>query len=152
MWLRLLIFLLLNFSALGIGSFFTGSGVSSDWYRELAKAPWTPPGWVFGFAWTSIMLCFSLYMSLLWVRIENRKELILLYGFQWLLNVVWNPAFFYFHLTGISMVVIAALTVLVGYFVWHYRKNLVWKTLLLLPYFIWLLIASSLNGYIVIRN
>ena len=47
---RIIIFLVLNFGALGIGGLFTGKGVPSEWYNELNKAPWSPPGWVFGFA------------------------------------------------------------------------------------------------------
>ena len=149
---RLLIFLLLNFGALGIGGYFTGAGVRSDWYADLAKAPWTPPGWVFGFAWTSIMICFSIYMAFLWKTGIDKKRLASLYSLQWLLNVLWNPLFFYFHRTGLSMFDISALTLLVGYLLFHYRKDLLWKSALLLPYFIWLLIASSLNGFIVLGN
>ena len=66
MILRVLSFLVLNFLALGIGGIFTGKGVPSEWYVQLNKAPWTPPGWMFGFAWTSIMICFALYMAYLW--------------------------------------------------------------------------------------
>ncbi|MDH3796458.1 MAG: tryptophan-rich sensory protein, partial [Flavobacteriaceae bacterium] len=65
MVLRLIVFLVLNFGALALGSLFTNMGISSDWYSELSKAPWTPPGWVFGAAWTTIMLCFSVYMAIL---------------------------------------------------------------------------------------
>jgi hypothetical protein len=36
---RIIIFLLINFGALAIGSFFTGKGVPSDWYEGLIKAP-----------------------------------------------------------------------------------------------------------------
>ena len=53
---RFLVFLIVNFVALGLGGMFTGSGVVSDWYQQLNQAPWTPPGWVFGAAWTSIMI------------------------------------------------------------------------------------------------
>lgn len=149
---RLILFLVLNFSALAIGGYFTGAGVRSDWYSELAKAPWTPPGWVFGFAWTSIMICFSMYMAFLWKNGTDKKRLASLYSLQWILNVLWNPLFFYFHNTVQSMVDISALTLLVGYLIFHYRRDLQWKSALLLPYFIWLLIASSLNGFIVVGN
>ena len=64
MILRTIIFLLINFAGLFIGGLFTGEGVPSDWYQNLNKAPWTPPGWVFGFAWTTIMICFSLFKCL----------------------------------------------------------------------------------------
>jgi tryptophan-rich sensory protein len=48
---RIILFIVINFSALAIGSYFTENGVSSDWYMSLEKAPWNPPGWVFGVAW-----------------------------------------------------------------------------------------------------
>ncbi|NBN98947.1 MAG: hypothetical protein EBV19_06865 [Flavobacteriia bacterium] len=44
----ILLFLFLNFGALAIGGSFTADGVASDWNQNLNKAPWTPPGWVFG--------------------------------------------------------------------------------------------------------
>jgi hypothetical protein len=84
-------FLELNFAALTIGGLFTCNGVPSNWYAGIAKAPWTPPGWVFGTAWTTIMICFGVYMAYLWPVIENKKILIGLYAVQWILNVGWNP-------------------------------------------------------------
>jgi tryptophan-rich sensory protein len=63
MAIRLVIFLFLNFGALAIGVTLMGDGASSDWYLQLNKAPWTPPGWSFGVAWTVIMIGFAIYMS-----------------------------------------------------------------------------------------
>ena len=149
---RIVIFLLLNFGALGIGGIYTGQGVSSNWYLELNKAPWTPPGWVFGFAWTTIMICFSLYMAYLWPSIENKKLIIGLYVLQWILNVAWNPLFFYLHNITAALVVISLLTLLIGFFLYNYWHVLKLKSALLIPYFVWLLIATSLNGYIYFKN
>ena len=152
MILRTIIFLVINFGALALGGLFTSKGVPSDWYNELAKAPWTPPGWVFGAAWTTIMICFSFYMAYLWPSAENKRMIIGLFLLQWILNVSWNPAFFYFHnITG-GLIIIVSLTVLVGYFLIHYYPELRLKSALLLPYFLWLLIATSLNAYIQIYN
>ena len=152
MLLRLILFFVLNFGALGIGGFFTGPGVSSDWYQNLNKAPWTPPGWVFGAAWTTIMICFSIYMALAWEKIENRNLLIGLYAFQLILNIAWNPVFFHFQNVLFGIVVISSLTVLVGWFLVGYWNELKIISLLVLPYFIWLVIATSLNGYILLKN
>lgn len=149
---KLILFLVLNFSALALGGLFTGSGVTSEWYTNLNKAPWTPPGWVFGFAWTTIMICFSIFMAQAWSLAENKTFLILLFAIQWLLNVGWNPIFFYFHQTSVALVVIVLLTLLIGYFIYQYAPSLKWKTLLLSPYFIWLIIATSLNAYAVFKN
>jgi tryptophan-rich sensory protein len=149
---KLILFLVLNFGALALGGLFTGSGVTSDWYANLNKAPWTPPGWVFGFAWTSIMICFSVYLAQLWPVTENKTFLITLFTLQWILNVVWNPVFFYFHQTGAALLIIVLLTLLVAYFIYHYAPSMKWKTVLISPYFIWLIIATSLNAYAVFKN
>jgi benzodiazapine receptor len=149
---RTLLFLLLNFVALGIGGLFTGSGVSSDWYQNLNQAPWTPPGWVFGAAWTFIMICFAVYMAFLWDKFTNKSTLIALFSLQWILNVSWNPIFFKFQLVSTGLITISLLTILVGYFFFGNLKNLKAKSLLIAPYLIWLIIATSLNGYIYFNN
>ena len=97
MILRLILFLVINFAALGIGSVLMGPGAGSDWYQNLIKAPWTPPGWVFGAAWTLIMICFAIYMTYAWDEVNDRNTLILLFTAQWPLNVLWNPVFFRYH-------------------------------------------------------
>ena len=91
-------FLLLNFLGLALGSIYTDPGVSSEWYSNLAKAPWTPPGWVFGFAWTTIMICLSVWNAKVWV--EKDTPLLKLYYLSWIYNVVWNPVFFHIKLDG----------------------------------------------------
>ena len=149
---RILIFLVLNFAALGIGSLFTSSGVSSDWYSNLNKAPWTPPGWVFGAAWTTIMICFAFYMAYAWNTVANRNQLIGLFVVQWVFNILWNPVFFKYHEVFFGLIVISALTLLVGYFLISYWNQLNMKSLLIVPYFLWLLIATSLNAYILMKN
>ncbi|HEY5690437.1 MAG TPA: TspO/MBR family protein [Cyclobacteriaceae bacterium] len=149
---RLIIFLVLNFGALAIGGLFTSKGVSSDWYAELAKAPWTPPGWVFGAAWTTIMVCFSIYMAFAWPELENKKLLIGLYAIQWILNIGWNPAFFYFHHVLFGLVLITMLTLLVGFMLFFYWQELKFISILIAPYLVWLIIATSLNGYILLKN
>jgi len=152
MILRVIIFLIINFAALGLGGLFTSKAVSADWYLNLNKAPWTPPGWVFGAAWTLIMACFAVYMAYLWDAIQQPKLLTLLFVVQWVLNVGWNPTFFYFHYTIIGLVVIIGLTLLITYFLFNFWNLMQLKSLLIAPYFIWLLIATSLNAYIVFKN
>ncbi len=149
---RLVIFFALNFCALAIGGLFTSKGVPSDWYISITKAPWTPPGWAFGAAWTTIMICFGFYMTLAWSIIENKKLLIILYAAQWILNVGWNPIFFYYHNILAGLFVISILTILIGLMLLFYWSELKFKSILIMPYLIWLLIASSLNCYILFKN
>ncbi|MGB0882404.1 MAG: TspO/MBR family protein [Vicingaceae bacterium] len=149
---RLIIFLAINFGALALGSFFTSSEVTSQWYLNLNKAPWSPPGWVFGAAWTTIMICFGLYMAYLWPNFENKTLILSLYVLQLILNIGWNPTFFYYHNIQLGLVVICLLTVLIGFMLFRYFPILKFKTLLIIPYFLWLLIATSLNAYILFKN
>ena len=148
MALRFVLFLILNFGALALGGLFTNSGVNSEWYSNLNQAPWTPPGWVFGAAWTTIMICFTFYMTIALQRADEKRKLLILFAIQWILNVSWNPIFFYFHHIGFGLIVICGLTILIAFLLFHYRAMLKGYTLLLLPYFIWLIIATSLNAYI----
>ena len=152
MVLRTILFLVINFAALGIGGIFTGKGVPSEWYASLSKAPWTPPGWVFGAAWTTIMICFAIYMAFAYEKVKNKKTLIALFSIQWVLNVLWNPVFFYLHQVAVGLVVICSLTVLVAVFLFRYWSDLKLKSILILPYLIWLIIATSLNWYILANN
>ena len=152
MVLRVIIYLAINFAALSLGGFFTGKGVPSEWYQNLNKAPWTPPGWMFGAAWSLIMICFSVYMAYLWQNLSSYKLLIFIFSVQWILNVSWNPAFFYFHNAILGLIIIIGLTLVVTYFLTNYWANLQYKSLLIAPYLIWLIIATSLNAYIVIKN
>lgn len=150
--MRFLLFLLLNFAALAVGGLFTGKGVPSAWYTRLNLAPWTPPGWVFGVAWTSIMLAFTVYMGRLWAQVADRKTLIVLFALQWVLNVLWNPLFFYFRLTVPALVDLVGLLVLLAGMLWYYRTEAGWYSVFLLPYVLWLVVAASLNGWIVVKN
>lgn len=152
MILRVIIFLIINFVALGLGGLFTGKAVNGDWYLTLNKAPWTPPGWVFGAAWTLIMICYSFYMSYLWGNSNNTKQILILFILQWILNVSWNPIFFYFEQPILGLIVIICLTFLISYFLFNYLLCMSYKSILITPYFLWLLIATSLNAYIVFKN
>ncbi len=149
---RVILFLVLNFTALALGSIFTTDGVASDWYQELNKAPWTPPGWVFGAAWSLIMIAFAIYMAYLVPKVNSLKILIGLYAIQWVLNVSWNPIFFFHREAGIGLISISLLTLVVGYFLFQYKNTLGVKSVFILPYFIWLILATSLNAYIVAYN
>ena len=146
-----IVFLVINFGALAIGTLLMNNGPQSDWYINLNQAPWTPPGWVFGFAWTTIMLCFSIYMGNLYL-LESTTKVKILFTVQFMLNVSWNLVFFNMHLVALGLIVILALTFVVSILMFTYRKLMPLKSFLILPYFLWLLVATSLNAYILLYN
>ena len=147
------IFLLLNFGGLYLGGILMGSSPGSNtWYTNLQQAPWTPPGYVFGIAWTIIMILYSIYCA---KAFSSRlpKKTVALFVLQWILNVAWNPVFFNFHFVflGLVLLLLLFITLLI------LNKNLGYQlksltTFLIIPYLIWLCIAFSLNVYIFIMN
>ncbi len=145
------VFLILNFGALGLGSWLMNNGPKSLWYADLNKAPWTPDGWVFGAAWFTIMFCFSIYMTYLYLE-RPSKQVITLFGIQLLINTSWNYLFFNQHLITIGLINIVMLLILITTFLVTYYKDLKIKSMLIVPYFLWLIIATSLNLYIFIYN
>jgi len=147
----LILFLIINFGGLALGSWLMNNGPNSDWYLNLDKAPWTPPGWVFGAAWTTIMVCFSVYLVFLFTKNFSKKKLIL-FIIQVLLNVSWNYIFFNQRLILFALVTITLLTSVIFYLFITYYKEQKRFSFLLLPYMVWLCIATSLNLYILIHN
>ncbi|WAC03131.1 tryptophan-rich sensory protein [Lacinutrix neustonica] len=148
---RILLFLILNFGGLAYGSWLMNNGPLTQWYTSLNKAPWTPPGWVFGIAWTLIMICFSIYLGYLFLK-SDTLQLRLAVAFQLVLNVSWNYVFFNQHKIAFALVVISTLTIVVFTFFFCNRKKMHAKSYLLFPYMIWMLIATSLNAYILVNN
>jgi len=146
------LFLVLNFGALFLGSWLMNNGPTSEWYLALDKAPWTPPGWVFAVAWFSIMLCFSIYLTVVF-KDHASKTVALLYAFQWFLNVIWNYIFFNQHQIGLGLLIIWLLTVVVFFFFFTFKTTQFKASkYLLFPYMIWLCLATSLNAFIYLYN
>ena len=150
-YLPLIFMLVFNFLGLYLGGLATGPGVQSDWYQnQISQAPWTPPGFVFGITWTLIGITWSVLGAWIW---KNRPDLLDIYAAGWLLNLAWNPLFFTFHATLASGFTILLLAGSIFYILEVLRKSgnkkiSYWGYL----YFFWLMIASSLNWFIIIMN
>lgn len=149
---RVVLFLVLNFAILAIGSKLMGpEGANPEFYVKGNQAPWTPEGWVFGAAWFVIMFCFAFYMARLY-KIEDRDFFITFYIMQAILNIGWNAVFFKYAQVLPALGVISLLTFLIIYLMFRYLKRMKFETLLILPYAVWLCIATSLNVYFYMNN
>jgi translocator protein len=99
------------------------------------------------------MMALSLW--LLWDRSapgNARSFAIGLFLAQLALNAAWSPVFFGLHMTGLALAIIAALGVVLVAAI--YRSLPVNRAagLLLVPYLLWIVYASSLNAGIVALN
>ncbi len=131
-----------------------GSGVwvstSPGWYSTLVRPPWQPPDFVFGIIWpyNFVMLgiaAFNVAQSL------NRNQTLVWLGFfaaSVAAALTWAYQFYVPHnlsLAAVALVVAALLTLPVLYLT--FKASLL-IGLLLVPYQIWVIIASTLAwGY-----
>lgn len=149
--LPFLVFALVNFVGLYFGGRFTTEGVQSEWYAELDKAPWTPPGWVFGAAWTLVMVGYSWFQAGIWRGTEagSRGLWIAAFALSWALNVLWNPVFFGWHGLGLGLVVLLLLQGTISWMAFQSHgvgSTGLWRWAML-PYWLWLWVAISLNAW-----
>ena len=81
------VFLIINFGGLYLGAILMGSSPGSNtWYNNLQKAPWTPPGYFFGIAWTIIMILYSIYCARAFSS-PLPKKTVGLFILQWVLGL-----------------------------------------------------------------
>lgn len=149
---RLVIFLILNFTSLGLARFLGGRGPKSEWYRGLETAPWTPSVAIIIISWVVTMICLSIYLAYLWPIVSNKKLLLGLLLLHYILSIIHNPIFFVYHKVLVALIVITALTIVIGYLMIYYWPQLKLKSLIIAPYFIWIAIAASLNAYVLFKN
>ena len=129
---RSLLFLFINFIlVLYVGNLLMNNGATSDWYLNLIKAPWTPAGWVFGFAWTFLMICFAVYLAKL-SQINNSKKLIAIVLVQYFLNIIWNYLFFNQQEIILGLIDISLLTLTVTFILFKYLPVMKYYSLLIL--------------------
>ena len=144
-------FLVINLGSLALGSWLMNDGPRTEWYMNLNKAPWSPPGWLFGVAWTTIMVCFSILLAEIFSN-KASKQVKIAFTLQVFLNIIWNFIFFNQHLVLLGLVNIILLTTVIYYLFFITNKTKPKYSYLLVPYMIWSVLATSLNAYIVIYN
>ena len=131
---------------------------SMDWYRQLNRPWFTPPGAAFGIAWTILYLLMGIAFWRI-VRIAPdstrnrwRRPAIGLFCVQLALNLAWNPAFFGLQSPLIGVVLILPLLGLIAVTLaafWAVDRP---AALLLVPYLIWVIYATVLAITILILN
>jgi len=125
------------------------------WYRDLHKPWWNPPGWVFGPAWSIILGLWAWSGVLAWRGASDdagRTAVLVLFGVNAVCHFLWSPLFFKFRRPDWAVIEVMFLWFsLIALLVWL-RPFSILASWLIVPYFIWVSFASSLNGVIVRLN
>ncbi len=130
-----------------IGSVFTVPSISS-WYALIQKPSFTPPNWVFGPVWTSLffLMGVSLYLVLdKGLKNRNSKFAVSVFGVQFDLNVLWSFLFFGLRSPFLAFIEIIFLWFsILATIILFYRVSPK-AGRLLVPYILWVTLASFLN-------
>lgn len=133
-------------------SYFQSDSISS-WYPTLIKPPLTPPNIMFPIAWTIIYLLMGLSIGfVLNTNNKGKKISIVLFAVQLFFNFTWSIVFFYKQNPLIGFLNIVILDVLVINYIIKSRQINRVSSWLFIPYLLWLLFATYLNGYILFYN
>ena len=140
-------------NAVGVaGALFTST--QTDWYRQLVKPSFQPPGWIFGPMWTLLYTLMGISLYRLYARRdqEGARVVLWLFAAQLLLNGVWSPIFFGAQAVGAALAVIIAMVALVALTAkraFAIDRLAGW---LLVPYLGWISFATVLNAAILRLN
>lgn len=135
-----------------IGIIFTGPNIS-NWYTTINKAPFNPPNWVFGPAWTLLFILMGWAFYIIWTtKAKNKTTAYWAFAIQFVLNILWSAIFFGAKLPGWAFFeIIVFWFAILWTFVVFYRINKM-AGYLLIPYILWVTFASILNYYVWILN
>jgi translocator protein len=130
-----------------LGTVFTMKSLST-WYRYLKKPAFTPSGRFIGTVW--IILYTLMGISLYFVSRKGWtqpgvKSAIGLFGIQLSINALWSWAFFYLRSPLAGLAVIGTLWISIIATIMKFMRLSRPAALLLVPYLIWVSIASYLN-------
>ncbi|CAH1115027.1 unnamed protein product [Psylliodes chrysocephalus] len=136
------------------GGFITKKSIN-PWYEGLKKPEWRPPNWAFGPVWTTLYSSMG-YASYLVYRDGNgfeggAKLPLMVYGVNILANWLWTPIFFGkkdIKLALYEMQLVNGTALATAYL--FYKVNHT-AGFIILPYCLWLSVATALN-YVIYRD
>ena len=134
----------------GIGTlmgYLSNSGFSNDWYARLEKPAFQPPGWAFGAVWTTLYTMMGIALAAVLNEPDSklRRTALSLFGVQLGLNFGWSPFFFGAQMIDMALVIIVVMLLTAAGTANLFRRIRPVAGWLLVPYLLWLCLATALN-------
>jgi len=145
--IKLIVSIVASFAAGGIGSLFTFKAIPT-WYQGLKKPPYTPPKWVFGPVWTTLYILMGISVFLVWQKGLATNGAMLAFTLFWIqlvINALWSIIFFGMKSKGGGVITIIVLWLFILATIITSFQVSAWAGALLIPYIVWVSIASYLN-------
>lgn len=136
-----------------LGSVFTTPAIPT-WYKTLNKPFFTPPNWIFSPVWIILFIMMGISLFFVW-RESGRpgfKPALLFFFLQLILNVFWSIAFFGLRSPWLGLMDIVALWIAIFLTIRYFLRVSKFAGVLLIPYLVWVSLATLLNFSIWILN
>lgn len=151
---KLVASVLIVFFSGAIGSLATYPEIT-NWYAALAKPNWTPPNAWFGPIWSTLYILIGIALFLVWRQGLDRRDVrfaIGIFAVQLVLNLLWSLVFFGLHsiLGGFVVILLLWIAILANMITFYVISKP--AGLLMVPYIIWVSIASYLNYSVLMLN
>lgn len=143
--LGLLAWLLVTFAAAAVGAF--ASSNAGEFYGDLVRPTWAPPGWLFGPVWSVLYALMGVAAWRVWRLRGFAGARVALFVFivQLVANALWTWLFFVWRLGGLAFAEILLLWALILLTMWLFWRVSRLAAALLLPYLAWVSFASALT-------
>ncbi|MET0961765.1 MAG: TspO/MBR family protein [Noviherbaspirillum sp.] len=141
----LLAWLALCFSVAALGAL--ASVNAAEFYQQLQRPSWAPPGWLFGPVWSALYLSMGVAAWLAWRErgLRGLGGAAVLFFLQLAVNALWSWLFFAWREGGLAFAEVLILLALIAATVVAFWRIRPLAGVLLLPYLIWVGFASALN-------
>jgi benzodiazapine receptor len=125
------------------------------WYKGLIKPPLNPPNWVFGPVWTLLFALMGIAVYFMWqerIKKKSVKRAFTWFGIQFLFNILWSFLFFGAKSPIAGLVCMGILWIAIVGTILSFLKVNKTAGLLLIPYLLWVTLATYLNAGILLLN
>lgn len=137
--------LLISFAAAAVGA--VASVNAGDFYQQLARPDWAPPGWLFSPVWTTLYALMGVAAWLVWRAhaFDPARAALILFMIQLAVNALWSWLFFVWRQGALAFVEALLLWVLIACTVVAFWRLQRLAAVLLLPYLAWVGFACALT-------
>ena len=139
-----------------VGTVFTVPAIDA-WYQFLNKPVFSPPNWLFGPVWITLYTLMGVSFWLIWrnpsVAPKKRKRVMSFFIIHLFVNAGWSIVFFGLHNISLAFIVILillAMIIILTKFLVRPINRL--ASNLLIPYLVWVSIATILNYSLMVLN
>jgi translocator protein len=141
--IALILWLVVAFVPAIVGSQF----MPDQWYRDLQKPSWNPPGYLFGPVWTLLYTLMGIAAWLVWKKagFSGAGTALTVFLIQLAFNGAWTWIFFGQHNIGAALVEIVVLWFLILATIVLFWQQSALAGGLLIPYLAWVSFATALT-------